>query len=376
MGQTLDATKVYGIDGKVRLMSGELTVPAGTTFAGCTPNSYFLVKPGAKITADGTMAAPITFTSQTDLEGKSAAGKTGEWGGLIILGNAFVDHGITQYEAGDAEDTFGSASHANDTESSGTLNYVLVKHTGFKVDDDKELNGLSLGGVGSGTSLTNIAIIGGSDDGLEIWGGRPDITGIYVYNAKDDSLDTDLGYRGTITNAYAVQLNVDKTNSYDSSIFETGNDSNDLTVTDANATQPTFVNVLGEVKGGGISMKYDAGMVLQNVVLTSGKTYNDANLSEVDSQLVVYRGPDIVTTDAMHASEVCLDLTTTHSTTEDFYFAHYNTKISSATENAYEDWTTNAALSTSWTLGTTAACTGLNTDTIWKGSVGSNAALE
>ena len=75
---TIDASKVYGIDGKVRLMSGELVVPAGTTFAGCTQNSYFMVKPGAQITADGTQAAPITFTSQVDLLGASHAGSTGE----------------------------------------------------------------------------------------------------------------------------------------------------------------------------------------------------------------------------------------------------------------------------------------------------------
>jgi len=375
-GQTLDATKTYGLDGKVRLTSGELVVPAGTTFAGCTASSYFLVKPGAQITAVGTQAQPITFTSQVDLLGQSHAGSTGEWGGLIILGNAFTDHGVTQYEAGDAEDTFGRSDHLLDTESSGTLEYVLVKHTGFKVNEDKELNGLSLGGVGSGTSISNIAIIGGSDDGLELWGGRVDIDGIYVYNAKDDSLDTDLGYRGTIRNAYAVQYIVDKTNNHDSAIFETGNDENTLTVGNSDATQPIYENVTGVVKGAGIYMKNDAGIQLNNIVLTSAKAYDDTNASEDVSQLVTYRTADVVTTNAMHAASVCMNLTTTNSTNPVEYFYNMNTKDTSTTQTAYTDWTTNTALNSSYTLGSTSGCTGATIASVWKGKAGSNEPLE
>ena len=366
---TLDPTKKYGIDGKVRVMSpAVLTAPAGTTFGGCAPSSYLLVKPGAQLVATGTMAAPVTFTSQTDLKGLSSVGATGEWGGLILLGNAYTDHGVTQYEAGDVEDTFGSADHTHDAESSGTLQYVLVKHTGYEVEVDKELNGLSLGGVGSGTTMENIAIVGGSDDGMEIWGGTVNLTGLYVNNAKDDSVDTDLGYRGNITDVYVKQFIVDKTNNHDSATIETGNDTNSYVVDDNNATQPVISNFTGEIVGAGIYMKNDAGLKLTNAIFTSSKT--------VDAEMVTYRTIDVVDTAAMHASVVCFDNLATNSIVDADYFENNNTKDTDTTKTALTDWTNNPALSSSYTLGSTAGCTGADIPNIWKGSAGSNLPVE
>jgi len=365
---TLDNTLTYGLDGKVRLTSGStLTIPAGTTIAGCAPSSYLLVKPGATINAVGTQAEPIIFTSQADLKGLSYPGATGEWGGLIILGNAFTDHGVVQYEAGDVDDTFGSADHANDGESSGTLDYVLVKHTGYEVEVSKELNGLSLGGVGSGTSISNIAIVGGADDGMEIWGGTVNLTNLYITNAKDDSVDTDLGYRGNITNVYVKQNLVDSLNNHDSAAIETGNDTafTSTVVDDTNATQPVITDFTAVVVGGGISMKYDAGLRITNAVFTSTKT--------VDQQMVDYRGANVMATNAMHALSTCFKNGVVAPVASDYY-SDVNVKDAS-TDTALLDWTTNTEL-TSSLIDDNTSCAGADIPNIWKGTAGSNAELE
>lgn len=275
---TLDASNVYKITGKVNILSGAtLTIPAGTTLYGSTGQSYLAINAGAKIEAKGTQANPIVFTSAADYNNASTDDAKGEWGGLVLIGKAPIIGGTETYEAGDQ---VGGGTDAAD--NSGTLQYVAIKHTGYKVENDKELNGLSLLAVGSGTTIENVAVIGSSDDGIELWGGTVNLTGVYVYNAADDSLDTDLGYTGTIKDAYAVQYLVDATN-YDSSGIETGNDDDSYTsvggtsgvigqavLTDnTQATMATYKNVTVEAIGGAIYLKNDAGGIFDNVSVTS-----------------------------------------------------------------------------------------------------------
>ncbi len=370
---TLTADKVWSISGKVNVKSGvTLTIEPGTTLAGATASSYLVVEPGATIDANGTLAKPIVFTSQKDVDGNSAANSAGEWGGLVIAGNAYTHYSNNKYEA-DETVSYGSTTHANDGESSGVLNYVLVKHTGFEVEKDKELNGLSLAGVGSGTVLTNIAIIGGLDDGLEIWGGTVNIDGLYVYNAQDDSVDTDLGYRGTIQNVLVQQVNVDKTNNHDSAGMEFGNDNNTIATDDSNATQPTMINYTAYIKGGGISLKNDAGVTLDNVKFISAKT--------VDTEQVFYRAEDVYDTNAVNiaAGSVCFKDTAVALTEASAYSAT-NSKDSSTTKTAFTAWAagTRALHSVTGTinLDDSNTCAGATEANIWKGTAGSNVALE
>ncbi len=376
---SLDATKVYGLDGKVKVTNGAvLTAPAGTKIAGCTPQSFMVVSAGSQLIAKGTQAAPVTFTSQKDLAGTSSANQAGEWGGLVILGNATTHYGVAKYEADETEE-FGCDNvtvMCDDTQSSGDLEYVLVKHTGYEVEKDKELNGLSLGGVGSGTVLKNIAIVGGLDDGIEIWGGKANIDGLYVYNAQDDSVDTDLGYRGEIKNVLVQQVNVDKSNNHDSAGMEFGNDNNTITTDDSNATQPKMVNYTAYVKGGGISLKYDAGLIADNVKFVSDKA--------TDTQQVFYRGEDVVNTHAVHV-DGCISFKDTSVTLaeDNTTFSDVNSKDASTTKTALTDWVTDRGTATGIQLGTSAsinvdssACTGADEATIWKGKAGTNDALE
>ncbi|MDX1812963.1 MAG: hypothetical protein R3240_13495, partial [Gammaproteobacteria bacterium] len=166
---------------------------------------------------------------------------------------------------------------------------------------DKELNGLSLLAVGSGTTIKNIAILGGSDDGIELWGGTVNLDGVYVYDAGDDSLDTDLGYTGKISNAYVQQYMVDKTN-YDSSGIETGNDKDSYTSKGGNtnpiaeqATMATYENITIEAIGGAIYLKNDAGGIFDNVTVISKDVPAGTNQSATaDQAIVTHRTTDTV----------------------------------------------------------------------------------
>ena len=356
------------MDGKVNVDSNAiLTIPAGTTVAGCTAKSFMVVEPGSQLIAKGTQAKPIVFTSLKDVKGESSSNSTGEWGGLVLAGNAFTHYGLAKYEA-DETVVFGcdgATVPCNNTQSSGDLEYVVVKHTGYEVEKDKELNGLSLAGVGSGTILKNIAIIGGADDGIEIWGGRANIDGLYVYNAQDDSVDTDLGYRGTIQNVLVQQVNVDKTNNHDSAGMEFGNDNNTIVTDDTNATKPTIINYTGYVKGGGFYTKNDAGATLNNVKFISDKL--------VDVELMHFRSRDAFYTDAIDlGGDICLKNTDTTK-----LYSTVNSKDTNVSESANAYYTdTNKIGLNGFTIKTDTSCTGANEATIWKGKAGSYDALE
>jgi uncharacterized membrane protein len=292
---TLDASKVYKITGEVNFLEGTtLTIPAGTKLYGSTQSSYLAINKGAKIEASGTAAKPIIFTSAADYAGTSNKDAQGEWGGLTIIGDAPIVGGTKTYEAGTQ---VGGGDNAED--NSGTLEYVMIKHTGYEVETDKELNGLSLLAVGNGTTIDNVAILGGADDGIELWGGTVDVTNLYVYNAGDDSIDTDLGYQGTIDNAVVVQKVVDKTN-YDSSAIENGNDSDSYT-SDASSTtiatmptMPTLKNITIDAVGGAIYLKNDAGGIFDNVVVNTVASTVDGQATNTAQAVVTHRTTDTV----------------------------------------------------------------------------------
>ena len=359
--KTLTFGTTYGLDGKVVVESGAtLTIEPGVTVAGCTASSFMLIAAGSQIDANGTLALPITFTSETDVLGNSSAGSKGEWGGLAILGNATIHGGTKTYEA--STESFGGSS---DGESSGTLNYVVIKHSGYEVETDKELNGLSLAGVGTGTSISNIAIIGGADDGIEFWGGSVDVDGLYVYNASDDSVDTDLGYNGTINNVYVQQLSgsVDKSD-YNSAGFEFGNDSNTYVVDDLNATYPTITNATVNVVAGGMYLKNDAGANLSNVLMTKTESVDSANTTLYS--VITHRTDDVSDT---NATTLAGSFTVVNDTNATNLFATANKDSASTTIPASSHWA-DAAYVTQANLNPGTAATGAGT--VWKGNAGDN----
>jgi len=360
---TLIASKTYGFDKKVIVKDGAtLTIEPGTTLAACSLFSYLVISQNSHIVAKGTLKKPIIFTSQIDLFGFSSSDAPGEWGGLVIAGNAYSHYKDNKYEA-DESVSFGSSSHKYDDESSGILEYVVIKHTGYEIKKDRELNGLSLAGVGSGTVIKNIAIIGGKDDGLEIWGGKVNIDGLYVLNALDDSVDVDLGYRGVIKNVLVVQRDVDSHNNHDSSAMEFGNDENLIKTDASNATLPTIKNLTAYIKGGGLYNKYDSGFRLKNVKIISEK--------KKDNEMLHFRGKDSYTTGAKYLdSDVCLYNKKTHQKIQEL-LSKKNSKSPKNHYTAYDYFLTADKNIGRGEFIVDRNCKGTNEKHIWKGKAGS-----
>lgn len=198
----LTAGQPYVLSGPLFVKSGAtLIIPAGTTItadAGGT-DVYLFVEQGGTLIADGQPNAPIRFTSNS----RTPAA----WGGIIINGNAFISgqNPQGQNQAGTEVNAGILFGGDNDTESSGILDHVIIEYTGARIDGEAEHNGLTLNGVGSGTTLSNIWIANGDDDAIEFFGGSVNATNIFVLNAKDDMFDFTQGYRGTCTNLYGIR---------------------------------------------------------------------------------------------------------------------------------------------------------------------------
>ena len=217
---TWTADKVWVLNNKVVVENGvTLTIEAGTIIKGTegagSLASGLIIARGGKINAVGTSAKPIIFTSVKDNI------KIGEqwgtnltiddnslWGGLIILGRAkgsfSGDVSEYQIEGIPASDTFGLYGGNDDADNSGTLDYIRICHGGAEIGAGNEINGLTLGAVGSGTNISNIEIYATYDDGIEFFGGTVNVTNALIWHQGDDGFDIDQGYGGTITNGLVI----------------------------------------------------------------------------------------------------------------------------------------------------------------------------
>lgn len=189
---TLDATKVYVLNGAVRVKSGgKLVIPAGTRIvATAGAESYVLVEQGGQIYANGTPASPVTFNS--------SAATAGSWGGVMICGKAPINTGTT------AISEVGNASYGGTaaSDNSGALAYVRIENAGINFATDKNFNGLSLYGVGSDTKVENIAVVNGAEDGIQLYGGTVNVSNIVSISNADDAFVWTDGWIGTATNIY------------------------------------------------------------------------------------------------------------------------------------------------------------------------------
>ena len=211
--------KVWLMDGKIVVENGAtLTIEEGTIVkaaAGTGANATVLIiAKGGKINAVGTADKPIIFTDANDqivyANGSTSPNRSvtdkGLWGSVIILGNGIVGaaNGEANIEGVVSGYEFTKYGGSNNAESSGTMKYVSIRHTGTAVSPGNELQGLTMGGVGSGTVIENIELIGSEDDGIEIFGGAVNVTNIVIANFDDDGIDLDQAYDGTISNAVVI----------------------------------------------------------------------------------------------------------------------------------------------------------------------------
>ncbi len=195
--ETLDANITYTVKGPVIVEDGGvLNIPAGTQIKASKGfSNYILVLQGGKINVNGTAAAPVVMTA--DIENA----QQGHWGGLIINGRAPLSGGTTGSTEINSAYAYGGAS-AND--NSGTITYLVLAYTGARSSADVEHNGLTLNGVGNGTTIENVYIPDGSDDGIEFFGGSVNVKNLLVVNSDDDMFDFTQGYNGTLENAYGI----------------------------------------------------------------------------------------------------------------------------------------------------------------------------
>jgi len=191
-----------------------LSIEPGVIIFGSTGTSWLHVNRGNRISAIGTATAPVVFTSRDNVLGLTTDDSQGQWGGVVISGRApitdcFVSTAPPGTDACDKQvegavdlARYGG-SIAND--NSGTLRYVQIRYSGFVLSGNSELQALTTGGVGSGTSISFVHLHNSSDDGLEFFGGTHNATRLVITGADDDSVDVDVGYRGLIQHVIAVQ---------------------------------------------------------------------------------------------------------------------------------------------------------------------------
>ena len=183
--------------------SATLTVDPGVVVYGASGNDYLVISRGSSIEANGTASQPITFTSSQHVSNGVTAGlangAAGQWGGIIILGNGTstkcpeTGDCSLQVEGAQEGAVFGGTDN---TDSSGTLRYVRVMHGGFEIAPDNELNGITFGGVGSGTTVEYLQVHKNADDGVEFFGGAVNARYVVLTGIQDDSVDWDNGYAG------------------------------------------------------------------------------------------------------------------------------------------------------------------------------------
>ncbi|WP_299056700.1 hypothetical protein [uncultured Polaribacter sp.] len=278
---TLNSGIAHNLTGALLVKSGAtLTIEAGTTInalAGGT-DVYILVERGGKIIADGTAANPIKFSSSATIP------KAGDWGGIILNGNAPISRqdGADSNAATEVKNSilFGGSDAAD---NSGILNYVIMEYTGARIDDEAEHNGLTLNGVGSGTTISNIAILNGDDDGIEFFGGTVDASNILVVNAKDDMFDFSQGYVGTCTNLYGIRENGYTAVTSDPRGIEAdgnldGNSPSDINESNFTVNGVTIINNASGVEmSDGIKIRRDATATITNAYLAlgAGATFSD-----------------------------------------------------------------------------------------------------
>jgi len=214
-------------DGITYILGGRIAVEAGATLtieggalvkgeAGEGSNaSALLIARDATLNANGSADAPIIFTSVADEitpedvdsgnfgSPNLNATQRGLWGGVIVLGNAPISvSGGTenQIEGIISTDPNGLYGGDDPDDSSGSITFISIRHGGSNIGEGNEINGLTMGGVGTGTTIENVEVVANQDDGLEWFGGTVNVSNVLVWNNGDDAVDTDQAWSGTVSN--------------------------------------------------------------------------------------------------------------------------------------------------------------------------------
>lgn len=200
--KTLDAVadSPWIIKGYVYIKDGAtLTIQAGTLVkSDIVDKGALIFERGSKIMAEGTASAPIIFTSGAP----KGQRRPGDWGGIILLGKASTNRSTEPTIEGGVGKQYGGN---DDGDNSGSMKYCRIEFAGIAAEPGSEINGLTFGGVGSGTTIENVMVSYGNDDAFEFFGGTVNCKNLVAFACLDDDYDFDFGYRGTINNAISFK---------------------------------------------------------------------------------------------------------------------------------------------------------------------------
>jgi len=234
---TWTANHIYLIKGFYYVRTGvTLTIEPGTVIRGDKDTKgTLLIERGAKLIAEGTLNQPIVFTSNLTPGNRTY----GDWGGVVLCGKATINvSGGTSIIEGGPTSVYGGT---DDADNSGSLKFVRIEFPGVPFVPDKEINGLTLGGVGSNTKLEYIQVSYSGDDSYEWFGGTVNAKHIIEYRGWDDDFDTDFGFRGMIQFAVSLRDKDIADPGSGSNGFESDNDASGSINTPV--TQPIFSNI-------------------------------------------------------------------------------------------------------------------------------------
>lgn len=267
--QTLDRG-TYLLKGWVYVADGAtLTIPAGTVIKGDKDTkAALIVEPGGKLIANGTADKPIVFTSE------QAAGsrRPGDWGGLIICGKAPNNNGVLAQQIEGGPRTKHGGTDAND--NSGSLQYVRIEFAGYPFKKDQEINGLTLGSVGAGTTIDHVQVSYSNDDSFEWFGGTVNCKHLIAFRGWDDDFDTDNGFSGKVQYGLSVRdsriADASQSNGFESDNNASGSTAEPYTTaTFSNITflgpktfDASFTNDKTYINGGGINPENGSSMGL------------------------------------------------------------------------------------------------------------------
>jgi len=265
------ADKIYRINGFVRIgadtHSGNgvapkitgtatLTIDAGTVIIGRagTPGGTLIIQRGSKLVAIGTAAKPIIFTS----EKVAGTRKAGDWGGLVLCGLAqnnitgsisTGENGVEELEGayggfhGGISGAAADIGTLNNADNSGTIQYVRVEFAGYPINPNQEINGITFGSVGSGTTFDHVQVTYSNDDSFEWFGGTVKAKNLIAYKGLDDDFDTDNGFSGKVQFGLGIR-DQNIADQSGSNGFESDNDangSNNLPYTSAQFVNMTII---------------------------------------------------------------------------------------------------------------------------------------
>ena len=303
---TLDPTITYKLTGSFNVLEGaKLTIPAGTQIvAEKGTDNYIAIFQGAEIDVQGNASSPVLMTSED--------GNPGDWGGLLLCGNGVTSEGI------DATAEVGSLVYGgtDNADSSGSIKYLTIAGAGAQINAESQYNGLTMYAVGSGTTIDNVAILNGSDDGVEFFGGAVSVTNLYLENNEDDAIDWTEGWNGTVTNAY---------------VLHTIEGFSTVVEADGTNNNPKLVNLtaVSTVGGTALQFKKESGATITGLSLTGYDTSvdmaNDGPLANIliegvaaNPELTYTSAPTVSADDFSWVStEVVIDNTLLQGTIEE-----------------------------------------------------------